>query len=239
MGASDWRLIGEREPYFGVLSTPAFRKANIDEKEIEAFHASGRADVARLMQWCVEDLGMAPGGRSLDIGCGVGRLTLAMAARAEKVVGFDPSEPMLALARTRAALEGSTNAVFVDRLPDGPFDWINSYIVFQHIPPKEGLALLASVLAKAAPNAFLTLHFTLWREAHLAKPKNLVSIAATFFSRVLARLGAAPAERLIRMYDYDLSDVMRLVVGAGFERACLRHTDHDGHHGAWILARRA
>ena len=239
MTAPDWRMIGEREPYFGVLSAPEFRTGNIDEKTIEAFYASGRADIARLIAWCAEDLGAAPeGGRAVDIGCGVGRLSLAMAARAGKVVGYDPSEPMLALARTRAASEGAVNAVFVDRLPAGPFDWINSYIVFQHIAPAGGLALLETFLALAAPGAFLTVHFTLWREAHLAPPTNPVSIAATFLARTLARLGLRPAERLIRMHDYNLSDVMQRIVAAGFERVVLRHVDHGGHHGVWILARR-
>ncbi len=239
MTSPDWRIIGEREPYYGVLSAPEFRKESIDGKQIEAFYASGRSDIARILQWCRVDLGAAPEkGRALDIGCGVGRLALAMAAHAERVVGYDPAASMLDLARKRAASEGSSNAVFVDRLPVGPFDWLNSYIVFQHIPPKEGLALLEKVLAKAAPGAFLTLQVTVWREAHLAAPANPVSIAASFFGRALARLRAAPPERLIRMYDYNLSEVMRRVIGAGFERAALRHTDHGGHHGVWVIARR-
>ena len=48
--------------------------------------------------------------RVLDIGCGTGSTTLAVARRlgaASRCVGIDISEPMLALARTRGAHEGS------------------------------------------------------------------------------------------------------------------------------------
>lgn len=50
--------------------------------------------------------------RVLDIGCGTGATTLAIARRAKDAVGIDISEPMLALARERAAKEES-RATFV------------------------------------------------------------------------------------------------------------------------------
>ena len=50
--------------------------------------------------------------RVLDIGCGTGATTLAIARRAKDAIGIDISEPMLALARERAAKEDS-RATFV------------------------------------------------------------------------------------------------------------------------------
>ena len=50
--------------------------------------------------------------RVLDIGCGTGATTLGIARRAKDAVGIDISEPMLALARERAAKEES-RATFV------------------------------------------------------------------------------------------------------------------------------
>jgi SAM-dependent methyltransferase len=59
---------------------------------------------------------LSPGERVLDIGCGCGATTLA-AARAVgpsgSALGADLSEPMLAVARGRAAAEGIANASFV------------------------------------------------------------------------------------------------------------------------------
>lgn len=56
------------------------------------------------------------GGRVLDIGCGSGATTLAMARRlgaAGRSVGIDISEPLLTAAKARAAAEGIDNASFV------------------------------------------------------------------------------------------------------------------------------
>ena len=50
---------------------------------------------------------------------------------------------------------------------------------------------------------------------------------------------AGSVDPLIRMHDYNFSDVLKRVTAAGFERLVLRHTEHNGHHGAWIIGRRA
>jgi SAM-dependent methyltransferase len=56
------------------------------------------------------------GGTVLDIGCGAGATTLAMARRvgeSGRCVGVDISEPLVALATARAQAEGMANAEFV------------------------------------------------------------------------------------------------------------------------------
>jgi len=58
----------------------------------------------------------APGARVLDIGCGAGATTLAMARRVEPdglALGVDISQPLVAAARARAAAEGLASAAFV------------------------------------------------------------------------------------------------------------------------------
>ena len=49
----------------------------------------------------------------LDVGCGSGATTLAAAARAERVVGVDLSQPLVELARRRAQAARITNVEFV------------------------------------------------------------------------------------------------------------------------------
>lgn len=51
--------------------------------------------------------GVRPGTRVLDVGCGTGATSIAIAQRAGACTGVDVSEPMLALARERAAKIGS------------------------------------------------------------------------------------------------------------------------------------
>jgi SAM-dependent methyltransferase len=57
-------------------------------------------------------LGIAPGARVLDVGCGPGRHSLSLARRGFEVVGVDHSEEFVRLARESAAEQGLTSATF-------------------------------------------------------------------------------------------------------------------------------
>src|SRR6516162_4977443 len=50
--------------------------------------------------------------RVLDLGCGIGRLSVWMARKAEHVIGVDISEEMTRVARNIAASEGLCNVTF-------------------------------------------------------------------------------------------------------------------------------
>lgn len=92
------------------------------------------------------DATLAPFGRKIDsgdrvveIGCGIGRVTRALAARALHVTGIDVSAEMIAQARsTLADLDNVSLLVGNGRdlggLPDSSADVVYSFIVFQHIP---------------------------------------------------------------------------------------------------------
>jgi SAM-dependent methyltransferase len=95
-------------------------------------------------------------GRSLDLGCGVGRVTRALAHRFDEVVGIDVSTEMVRRAQELHAPEEFPNVTF--RATDGvhvpleadSFDFVFSYEVFQHLPTRDvmrqNLAEVARVL---------------------------------------------------------------------------------------------
>ena len=229
---ADWRQIGASEPFWGVLTHPEFKAENLDAAAIKAFYATG-VDYVAYVAW---ELAMLSGGtpfhvaRALDFGCGVGRLTEAMTAHADAVTGYDISPGMLETARSKSG----GKPVYTDRLPDGPFDWLNSYIVFQHMPPEQGYVLLDQLLERLAPGGFVSLHFTFYRDAHLKPPQ---APPAPLLNRVFGR-APAPAEPppgSLMMYDYDLTRLCEALNRAGVGRMTLAHTDHGGHHGAHIF----
>jgi len=109
----------------------------------EEFLTSAADTVAKLES----ELVRLPGGpvearRSLEIGCGPGRLMLPMSRHFGEIHGVDVSEEMVALARENLkpvshAQVHATSGADLSLFPDDFFDFVYSYIVFQHIPDRE------------------------------------------------------------------------------------------------------
>src|SRR4051812_46865197 len=79
-------------------------------------------------------------GRALDFGCGVGRLTQALARHFTHVTGIDISEQMLDLARQYnrhgERVEYALNTrPDLSQWPDHTFDFVYSIITLQHMEP--------------------------------------------------------------------------------------------------------
>ncbi|MET0272516.1 MAG: class I SAM-dependent methyltransferase [Phenylobacterium sp.] len=231
---ADWRELGRSEPYWAVISHPDFRSENLTPEGIETFYRSGREYIADTVAGLERATGARPsGGRALDFGCGVGRLAEAMTDYAHAVVGLDVSPGMLELARGR-----NGKATYAHTLPDGHFDWINSFIVLQHIEPVRGMAILDELLSRLAPGGFVSLQLTIGREARDDFPLHK-GLRSVFNAHRRRRWVSSFEPGIILMYDYDLSAVVRLLDQAGVAEMSLVATDHDGHHGVIILGRKA
>jgi SAM-dependent methyltransferase len=85
----------------------------------------------------IEFAGVEPGSRALDVGCGPGALTAALAERlgTENVSGADPSEPFVQACRARLP-EVEVVLAAADSLPfaDGAFDATLSQLVVNFMP---------------------------------------------------------------------------------------------------------
>ncbi|MFI7586679.1 class I SAM-dependent methyltransferase [Spongisporangium articulatum] len=137
----DWTRLGADDPLWAVYVAPGTKGGKWD---VEKFFALGRAEVDGALAQ-LPSLGLAPNlGAALDFGCGVGRLSQALAAHVDRVTGVDISPPMLAKAREFAADRG-----FADRIefvlneatdlavvPDASIDVVYSSLVLQHMPPE-------------------------------------------------------------------------------------------------------
>lgn len=150
----NWESFGVTEPYWSVLTNPAFLRNSLD-KNIDTFFEHGRIDIERLLAF-VSRAGIRPNkfSRALDFGCGVGRLTFAIAAESEAVVGVDISESHLIEARKAAVSAQMANVEFklirtlsdIDQL--GVFDLIISRLVLQHNPPPVMASIFAKLLSR-------------------------------------------------------------------------------------------
>jgi ubiquinone/menaquinone biosynthesis C-methylase UbiE len=98
-------------------------------------------------------LGDARRGDLLDVACGPGVVTAAIAPRAASVVAFDATEPMLDKARARCAKAGLVNVAFesgnAESLPfaDARFDGVVTRLAIHHFAdPQRALSEMFRVL---------------------------------------------------------------------------------------------
>lgn len=233
---ADWIILGDDEPFYGVFSQDKFLRRNLTPEALSEFWASGVEEIQHLRRVLIDHFGDFQPGHAVDFGCGVGRLTRALAEVCDRVTGVDVSPGMLA----EASRHRLPNIDYTDRLGDQTFDWISSVIVFQHIPPARGYDLFADLLRRLNPGGVISVQFTLFRDA--ASIMDALSDARTAnwdgeVLRVITQKPRAAGEML--MYDYDLGRLMALLVQHDIHQVFLEHTDHNGWHGARIFGRRA
>lgn len=236
----DWSLIGESEPFWGVLTHDRYRSDKLDDKAIEEFYATGVADVEHVVARLRASSGMPEKiGRVCDFGSGVGRLSFALAKYAGEVVGIDISEGMRKQAAHWAARRNVLNVSFAAEIPDTGFDWVNSFIVLQHIPPARGYALIQKLVNAVSPGGLLSLQLTYaqdkrYLDALLGELTDYAYDGETVRKLVDEETHGAGH---MKMFAYDLNRVFRILHRKGMSKVWTEHTDHGGCHGVWLFAR--
>ncbi|MCP4714214.1 MAG: class I SAM-dependent methyltransferase [Deltaproteobacteria bacterium] len=132
----------ELEPFFTVLTDQKFLAKNLSDEHLKDFYQSGRHYIDTVLQNLLKKAGQPlTGGRCFDFGCGLGRIAFALAPHFNSVTGCDISETILdwgrkALAQLR--IDNVTLCRSEEQLVEfgyDQFDFVHSYLVFQHMPP--------------------------------------------------------------------------------------------------------
>ena len=106
------------------------------------FRASGEREAEQVL---LNDVVVPPEATVLEIGCGIGRLLRPMAARFQRVIGFDVSAKMIEqsheyLADCKNVETYANDGSTLPGIADNSVDFCYSFICFQHIPRKEFIA---------------------------------------------------------------------------------------------------
>jgi ubiquinone/menaquinone biosynthesis C-methylase UbiE/protein-S-isoprenylcysteine O-methyltransferase Ste14 len=117
---------------------------------------------SRLNRWVAEQLPLEDGMNVLDVGCGTGLLTAAIAARHMTcaVEGVDASGPMVRVADRKRALPNCTfrQALGEDLpYPDGFFDVVTSALFFHHLDRELKRRCLAEIYRTLRPGGRLVI----------------------------------------------------------------------------------
>jgi SAM-dependent methyltransferase len=152
-----WDSHAQSDPLWAILSDPARKGRRWD---VERFFQSGVDEIFLILhQLRSRGIGV-PRRRALDFGCGVGRLSQALAAHFARIDGVDLSFAMIELARSlnshgERIVYQANDRPDLHLFADSTFDFIVSSIVLQHIQPSIALRYLAEMCRVLAPAGIL------------------------------------------------------------------------------------
>lgn len=154
----NWEGLAKSDPLWAICTDPARRERKWAREE---FFATGEKEIASLME-CLRSLKLNVdfSGAALDFGCGVGRLTRAMAAYFPECWGVDISPTMIRLAAELNHDIAQCRFVLNERcdlrqLQDGRFSFVYTSIVLQHIAPRYATKYLEELVRVLKPGGVL------------------------------------------------------------------------------------
>lgn len=211
-----------------------------DERYLDFYEGLRRGEPAdRDADFLADVLGLQPGARVLDLGCGTGRHAVPLALRGCQVVGVDLSETLLGQARALARRRGADVTWQRRDMRDlgglGPFDaCVCLYTAFGYLGDAGDAQVLAAVHDVLAPGGALVLDVTnfravirtaggvLWRESETAIHREahrydpLTGVLST--ERTLFHKGGGATQLPVsRVRAYLPHEVARLLAQAGLD----------------------
>lgn len=153
----NWEEFAKTDPLWAIY-TAKDKKGNKWKKD--EFFDTGKAYVKNLLHH-IESLNVNISfGRALDFGCGVGRITQALADYYTEVNGVDISATMIELAK-KFNTHGDKSKYFLnDRedlklFKDNSFDVVHAVIVLQHMKPKYAKKYIKEFIRITSPNGLI------------------------------------------------------------------------------------
>lgn len=223
-----WDTLGKDDPLWAILSDndKAGNRWNIDD-----FFATGRVTVQAALDR-VAALGVQPGhGRALDFGCGVGRLTQALAEHFDEAVGVDVAPSMIQGAR-RYNRHGDRVTYWVNGaddlsiFPSHHFDFVYSALVLQHIHPQFSTRYMQEFVRILKPGGVGLFQMPEHRLTPVPSSLRLVAKRVAPKPLVAAyrrlRYASAPALPEFDMYDIPRDQVEALLRAAGAQMLAMQ-----------------
>jgi 2-polyprenyl-3-methyl-5-hydroxy-6-metoxy-1,4-benzoquinol methylase len=156
--ARQWTVCGEKRPHHSVLSSDEYLPQNLTSETLQRLYQSGVQELQLLVDLCAKnEISLTSDAHCLELGCGVGRVTIHLARAFRTVTGIDISPGNLHQCQSVLNHLGIQNATLqqlcafgeLETVPN--FDVFFSRIVFQHNPPPVQKYLLDTVLRKLNP----------------------------------------------------------------------------------------
>jgi SAM-dependent methyltransferase len=219
-----WDRQAHADAMWAILTDPAKAGGRWDADE---FFATGVHDVSILMERAAA-WGKPVARRSaLDFGCGIGRLSQALAGHFDRVYGVDISPKMIELAhqhnRIGSRVEYLANPEGdLSHFQTGSIDMILSWITLQHMRPRYARRYIQEFLRVLAPGGLLLFQYP-------SKPIGL-GVRLARWRALLSKLLCKP--RPMYMNGMDRQEVVDLLERGGGRVLNVEQDDHaiPGYH---------
>jgi|ERR1051325_6330826 SAM-dependent methyltransferase len=131
-----WTALGDHDPLWAILTRPEKRNGAWVPED---FFATGQIEINEVLSQA-SALSRVNFGTALDFGCGVGRLSQALSAHFERVIGIDVAAPMIEAARRFNRYPDRCEYVHnvapnLANVACGSVDLLYSNITLQHVVP--------------------------------------------------------------------------------------------------------
>lgn len=232
-----WIKWGKQNPYYGILGV----ETSDFEQQQDAFFQTGVSYMDRVFTGLTAANAL-PGAydKALDFGCGAGRLLRPMIGKFETLVGVDVSEDQIALAKQNLP----ESARFVRSLDElagekGTFDFVNTFVVLQHIRPEFGYGIIGQLLDLLRPGGAFALHMTFGDVDDRRRRLNWwrYRLLPLHWAYNISRKRPWD-EPVTEMNAYDASVVAKLLLERGIEDFSVQLIDNGGYMGLTLLGRK-
>jgi SAM-dependent methyltransferase len=239
-----WEFYGENDPYFAVSTFDKFKRENLTEELKDEFFQSGETHFDKVWldvkNYLFHDFQPQ---KALDFGCGVGRLVVPLASRCKEVVGIDISAKMLAEAESNCRNRNLNNTKFYQtddffRNNSEKFDFIHSFIVFQHINPILGEKIIGDLIDRLEVGGIGVIHFTYfnqgssfnWLKFRIYRDYPVINTIKNLVKKT-------KKEPFIPMYLYDVNKVLAILQSKNCHNCLVKYSNH-GFYGAVLFFRK-
>ncbi|MBN1405623.1 MAG: class I SAM-dependent methyltransferase [Candidatus Omnitrophica bacterium] len=218
----DWECLASADPMWAICNDPLNEGMRWNEKE---FFLSGENEINIVIEY-LRFLGLDIdfNGTALDFGCGIGRLTQALARRFSLCYGIDISSGMIKLANQYNAYK--QKCIYLENFSDklnmfgeNSISFIYSSLVFQHIEPKHTKTYLKQLVNILKPGGIFVFQmpscFMGPEESFLKKLRNTLQLR-TRIKRCLSFAGPChvlPAIKQpgIKMYCIPIKEISSII----------------------------